>query len=793
MKRRLLFVFLIIMGASMLVNNPAKADGIIIPDPPICDRCPIPSPMSQLVIRYHHVTVEIENQIATTHVDQVFYNPNDWAVEGDYVFPIPVDAVVSDFILWIDGEPVQGEILDADQARRIYEDIVSNLRDPALLEYADMGALRARVFPIPPMGERRIELEYSQALTADNGLVRYLYPLSTEKFSMEPLEDVSITVNIRSRQPIRAVYSPSHPTSIFRENDFNILAGYEEQDVLPDKDFTLFYSIGETEAFHLLTYRDPTDLDDPDGFFLLLLAPSIQSSLRAVPKDVLLVLDRSGSMDGEKFIQAQDAARFILNHLNPNDRFNLITFSTGAEVYASKLRPASEADEALSWVDHLHAEGSTDINRALLEAAYMVDQERPTYLIFLTDGLPTVGEVDSQRILDNLEGSAPNNLSLFAFGVGYDVDTYLLDSLAQAHHGSSTYVVPGEQLDEILSTFYSKISAPVLTDLHLDFGDLIVSDIYPHPLPDLFVGSQIVIVGRYRDGGTTDVQLSGLVNGHTKTFTYQDQVFDIQSSVRGGSLTSLPRLWATRKVGYLLQQIRLSGPNKEVIDDIVRLSIRYGIVTPYTSYLVTEPLPLGAAEQERIADEEFKQFSEEAELPSFGRQAVEQAEGQSSLANSDTAVSGPVEAVGKVRVIGSHTFVYFDGIWTDTMFDPEQMETMKIAFLSDDYFTLARTRSELADAFALGIKVIVVFGDVAYEVVDENTPVDPINIPTVSPTTEFDQPITAVGTPKPTQLAPKQPTSSPRSALPCWSGLIVAMLPLFTFGLVKLISMDKQR
>lgn len=790
MKRRFIFTFLIIMGVSMFVYTPAKADGIIIPDPPICDPCPIPSPMSQLVIRYHHVTVNIENQVATTHVDQVFYNPNDWAVEGEYVFPIPVDAAVSDFILWIDGDPVQGEILDADQARRKYEEIVSNLRDPALLEYADMGAFRARVFPIPPMGERRIELEYSQALTAENGLVRYLYPLGTEKFSMEPLEDVSVTVNVSSSQPIRAVYSPSHPISIHREDDYHILVGYEEQDVLPDKDFALFYSIGETEAFHLLTYRDPSDMDDPDGFFLLLLAPSVQQSLRAVPKDVLLVLDCSGSMDGEKFIQAQDAVRFILENLNPDDRFNLITFSTGVEVYSSGLQPASEAKDALPWVDRLRAEGSTDINRALLEAAYMVDQERPTYLIFLTDGLPTVGEVDNQRIIDNLEGSAPKNLSLFAFGVGYDVDTYLLDSLAQAHHGSSTYVVPGEQLDEVLSAFYSKISAPVLTDLNLDFGDLITYDVYPHPLPDLFIGSQITIVGRYRDGGTTDVKLSGLVNNRKQTYSYRDQIFDIESFNRAGSISSLPRLWATRKIGYLLKQVRLTGPDKEIIDEIVRLSIRYGIVTPYTSYLVTEPFPLGAAEQERIAAEEFKQFSEEAELPSFGRQAVEQAEGQSSLANSDSAVSGPVEAVGKVRVIGSHTYVYFDGIWTDTMFDPEQMETLKIAFLSDDYFTLARTRSELADAFALGIKVIVVSGEVAYEVVDEDTPVDPIIINPVSPTTEFDQPIPAVETPKPDQPISTQPVSSTSSSLPCWSGIIVAMLPVLTFGLVKQITKD---
>jgi Ca-activated chloride channel family protein len=786
MKKRIILVISVVLSVSTLLYVPAKADGIIIPEPPICDPCPIPSPMSQLKIRYHHVEVTIEDQIATTHVDQVFFNPNDWDVEGVYVFPIPVDAAVSDFILWMDGKPVQGVILDADQARQTYEEIVYSLRDPALLEYADMGALKASIFPIPPMGERRIELEYTQTLTAENGLIRYNYPLGREKFSVEPLENVSINVNISANQPIRAVYSPSHPISINREGANHLQAGYEERDVLPDQDFSLFYSIGESEAFHLMTFRDPFDREDVDGFFLLLLAPGFQETARAVPKDVLIVLDRSGSMEGEKFEQAQGAVSFILDKLNPEDRFNLVTFSTGVELYANEIQPVSEVDNAQYWLDNLRAEGSTDINRALLEAAYLVDSNRSTYLIFLTDGLPTMGEVESEKIIANMNESSPNNLSFFAFGVGYDVDTYLLDSLAQEHHGNSTYVVPGEPLDEILSSFYTKISSPVLTDLKLDFGDLVTYDIYPHPLPDLFVGSQITVVGRYHQGGTYDVELRGLVEGGRQIFVYPDQYFEKVSRDHDGSITSLPRLWATRKIGYLLQQIRLQEPEREIIDEIVRLSIRYGIVTPYTSYLVTEPLPMVAEERERIVSGEFQKFSDQAALPTFGREAVESAEGQSSLANTDAVLSSPKEAIGKVRTVGSHTFILSDEVWIDTMYDQGKFEMIDIEFLSDNYFSFANEHPELADAFALGAQVIVVSGDKAYRVRAGELPLDHSSQTPIPTKAKDNDPKTPEIIPGTDEADSTEPNSSGNPSLLCWGGLIISVMPMVVLGAIKL-------
>ena len=730
MKTRL-FVVLSVLFLMMALPVAALADGIVIPEPPVCDPGPCDEyiPISQLSIRYHYVDVTIEDQVAITHVDQVFYNPNPYEIEGTYIFPLPEGAVVNDFVLWIDGMPVQGQVLDADEARDTYEEIVATMKDPALLEYVGRGAVQASIYPIPAYGERRIELEYSQALTAENGLVNYMYPLNTEKFSITLLEDVRVTVNVAAQQDVRAIYSPSHPILTNKISSNRFSAEYHETYVLPDADFSLYYSIGETEAFHLMSYIDPNDPLDPNGFFMMLLAPQPDVDGEAVPKNVILVLDRSGSMEGEKFLQAQEAMRFVLNHLGDDDRFNMVAFDTDIEHFSWSLEDVDEVPDALNWVDSLSTGGSTDINRALLEAVSMVDEERPTYLIFLTDGLPTEGVVDTQQILQNMQFSAPGNIRLFAFGVGYDVDTVLLDTLADNHSGDSEYVVPGEAIDEEISAFYAKISNPVLTNLELQFNGLTTYDIYPDPLPDLFKGSQIVVLGRYREGGTVDVRLTGYVNGQKQTFNYEGQKFATNNQESTSAEQMLPRLWATRKIGNLLQDLTLYGTNSETVDQIVKLSIRYGIVTPYTSYLVTEDMPIGLEEQDRIVQEEMELLTNQPTQPVTGAGAIEKSEDVDAMLEGEEIVVMDQEYSQTVKLVLDRTFVFVDGIWMDTAYDPDTMETIPVAFLSDDYFALAASDPVIAAAFALGDQVIVLADGAVYQVVDPDQDVEPIQIP----------------------------------------------------------------
>ena len=713
--RVLALLALLALVVPLVLPAVARADGVIIVEPPPCEtgRCPEPVVIAdQLEVRSHRVDVTIEDQVATTRIDQVFHNPNDWAAEGTYIFPIPEGAAIGEFAMWVDGEKVEANLLDAAEARRIYDEIVRSMRDPALLEYIGRGAVQASVFPIPPFEDRRVEIEYGEVLTAEHGLTRYVYPLNTERFSAAPLEQVSVRVAVESPDPVRAVYSPSHSIAVDREDERRFVAGWEAANVIPDTDFELFYSASPDQiAANVVSYWDGAS---GEGYFMLLAAPGVETGGQVIAKDVIVVLDTSGSMEGEKLAQAKSAVRYVLEHLNPEDRFNIVEFSTGAREYAQELQPASAAADAASWVEALPPTGGTDINLALLNAMAMVEPEqtRPAIVLFLTDGLPTEGEVEIDRILGNVAANAPANVRLFAFGVGDDVDTLLLDSLAEAHSGATTYVRPGEKIDEAVAGFYAGISAPVLADLELEVSGVQVEDLYPSPLPDLFAGSQLVVMGRYRDGGTATVTLRGTVNGESKEFTYAEESF----AAAGGN-AFVPRLWATRKIGYLLNQIRLHGENPELVQAIVDLSVRHGVVTPYTSYLITEDDILTEEGRQAAADEEFARQQEAPPAAVSGGAAVSTAQANASMAAADAPAAPSEEYANQVRHVGARTFVLQGDAWVETTFDPSKLTPTRVVFASDEYFALLEAHPDLGPAFALGAHVIAMAGGQAYEVV----------------------------------------------------------------------------
>jgi Ca-activated chloride channel family protein len=521
---------------------------------------------------------------------------------------------------------------------------------------------------------------------------------------------------------------------IVRRGDHNAVVGYEEYDVKPDRDYVLYYTVSpEDVGVNLLSYKPD---GRSDGFFLLLAAPKVDvEAQQVVAKDVILVLDVSGSMRGPKIEQAREALSFVLDNLNEEDRFNVIAFSTATHPYARDLVPAHERGEALDFVARLEANGSTDINRALLEAVSITDRERPTILVFLTDGLPTVGEIDVERIIDNVGGSAPDNVRVFPFGVGYDVNTTLLDTIAQNHRGASGYVRPEEAIDEKVSAFYSKVSTPLLSDLSIDFGRIDVDDVYPYPLPDLFAGTQLVVVGRYRNGGDTAITLEGEVNRKSQAFEYDDVYFHQDSGDE-----FIARLWATRKIGYLLQQIRLHGEAGELVDEVVDLSIRYGIITPYTSFLVEETdMALREEGRSEIVEKEVAQATA-SPLPTSGAQAVDRSAGEKALSEAEApaapalpqGMSGAATdeygyEISPIKYVGAKTFVLHEGVWIDTTFDEDKMEPVPVSFGSDDYFALVAARPEWGKYLALGDHVIVVLEGQAYEVREGEAP--PLEVP----------------------------------------------------------------
>jgi Ca-activated chloride channel family protein len=358
-----------------------------------------------------------------------------------------------------------------------------------------------------------------------------------------------------------------------------------------DKDFRLYYAPStEDVALRLLAHRAP---GEEEGYFMLLARPDDELEQgKVLPKEVVFALDTSGSMAGEKMEQARKALTFCLGQLNPNDRFNLVTFSTEVRALSEKtLLDAGKENikKALAAVEMLEATGGTAIDEALRTALAMdfrPDQSVAKLVIFLTDGLPSIGTTDTVSILKGAaSGNAQAKARIFTFGVGADVNTHLMDRLSRDAEGWSSYVAPKEDLELKLSDFYARVKNPVMTNVALDFGaESKVGSLYPRKIPALFKGSEILLFGRFKGEGPAEVKLRGLVSGQEKEIRLN---FSWPKEERENDF--LPRVWAMRKIGHLLEEVRLRGTNPETIEEIVALAQRHGIVTPYTSQLVLEP------------------------------------------------------------------------------------------------------------------------------------------------------------------------------------------------------------
>lgn len=730
MKPRLLS--LIVCVVLMLGTIPVFAQRDIVPQPGVF------TDPSWLKIDYQKIDVKIDNQIATTNIDMQFTNEGPALAEGTFLFPLPQGATVSELVMYINGVAIEARVLPADDARGIYNEIVRQYRDPALLEYVGTSAIQANVFPIPPGESRRIEIAYTQVLEIDNGLIHYIFPMNTNAVTPRPIEQMNIRVDVVSNDPISNIYSPSHRVAVVRgrNTDSAFVASWEATNVLSGgDDFSLYYAIANnTISVNLLSYRESAN---QDGFFMLLVQPPLSvPEDHVLPKDVIIVVDQSGSMDGVKWTQAQQATRYVLENLNPRDRFNVVVFSSGVRVYADDLQPQSEARDAANWVDGLFPEGGTNIELALSTALELVNGDRASTILFLTDGLATEGITFTDDILKSLSAKARANTRIFTFGVGDDVDTLLLDSIARDFRGTTAYVRPSQRVDESVASLYNKISAPVLTDVALDFGGARVELMYPNALSDLFAGEQITLVGRYRDGmNNFAITLTGTVGGVQTQYVYDGLSFRHNA----GGEPFIARLWATRRIGDLLNTIRLNGENPELIDSIVSLSVRYGIITPYTSFLIDENDILTQGGMERARDD-VGQSAASFSSNNTGRQAVDDADMMNSMNMAEAPAAPmmmmpmPTQTAGVGNTIGGNTapnapmqnaittvnaktFININGVWNDTTFRADTMETVKIEFLSDDYFDLLMQMPELADYFALGQAVIVVIDDVAYEVV----------------------------------------------------------------------------
>ena len=658
------------------------------------------------------VSVHVRGRVARVEVEEWFLNRGGRLGEGDYLYPLPGEAVFSDLSLFQGDVELKGETMDADKARGIYEEIVRRKKDPALIELAGHGLLRARVFPINPGETRKITLRYTQLLSRAGDALQLRYAAGGKNGGQGGVEGaqglqrireavpLQFTVTVDSAAQFRDPFSPTHEVEVTRRDGRLVVRPRSGL----SGDFALFLPLaGRAVGLTVAAHRP----DGEAGYFMLTLSPG-EARDGAAARDLTVVVDVSGSMSGTKLEQARAALYQVLGTLASRDRFRLIAFSSGVRSHAPTWTPATPASlaEAREWVDGLSATGGTNIEGALAEAFRVAPGDgRLPIVLFLTDGLPSVGEQNPEQIAartDRERGAT----RVFAFGIGYDVNTYLLDRLSAAGRGATAYVEPHENMEDAVGGLMAKIQHPVLTDLALESGARI-EEVYPERLPDLFAGEELVVFGRYAGSSERGaVTVTGRRGGRPERYS-TNATFPRHEN--GNDF--IPRLWASRKIGVLQQAVRLNGANPEVIEEIRQTALRYGLLSEYTSYLVQEPEVVamgGRALQLRDAAP-----APAAEQAGAGAVATARADQQRRELKSMAQLNAADTVVlmrghfGQAQRVSGRTFQQQrDGTWADLLHG-DSLPVVKIEPFSPAYFEVLRQLPELRDVVQRMDRVVI--------------------------------------------------------------------------------------
>ena len=664
-----------------------------------------PLPVGDVTRTGSDVRIAVDGRVARMEIEERFRNNGAVAAEGSYLYPMPGEAVFTNFSLWMGDQEVKGETMNAEKARSIYEEIVRRRKDPALLTFAGHGLVRARVFPIQAGETRKVALRYTQLLTRAGDAMRLRYSLGNRGTS----GGSSLVVHASNASSYGAPYSPTHAIQTRTTGD--------RLEITVPGDAT-----GEVELFlplrqglvgtSLVTHAPGGE----DGYFMLLLAPAATEAGASVPRDLTLVVDVSGSMSGTKLEQAKAALEQALGTLGGGDRFRLIAFSSGVRRFRPEFVPATRENltDAREFIAALGADGGTNIASALdaaLEGGG--DAERLGIVLFLTDGIPSVGEQAPDRIAEQA-ASRVGRARIFTVGIGHDVNTYLLDRLASRGRGTAEYVPPGASVETAMGLLMGKLRHPALVDLRIGDTPVSISQVFPTQLPDLFFGEELVVLGRYRGTGRGDVIVTGRRNGRQERITTAANFPSHEAENE-----FIPKLWATRQIGELTRQIRLEGASPALVSQVRDLGLRFGILTEYTSYLVLEPsavvagngVPLPArAEDAGGASNSAAQTGgvafDRARASSKFTESKSLAEADSMASARLATLSPTTPSAAATRRAGGRIFVMRGQVWTD-IGHADRITITEVEAYSRAYFDLVRQLPELAAYLPVGDQLLI--------------------------------------------------------------------------------------
>ncbi len=537
-----------------------------------------------LEIKQQDVRVTINNSVAVTQIDQVFVNTENRQVEALYTFPVPREASVSNFSMWIGGKEMIGEVVEKQRAKQIYESYKQQRRDPGLLEQVDYKQFEMRIFPIPAGAEQRIRIEYYQQLDVDHDWATYVYPLATDVRG-KPMDTrvrgrFSLNLDIKSEVPIKELRSESHADDFVVVNHQPNYA----QAAMELNEGDLSRDI----VMAVQTKRARTGLDvvtshpqGEDGYFMMTLTPGEDLSETMEAMDYVFLLDVSGSMarDDKLAISGRSVLAFI-DSLGPEDRFDCLAFNMTPTPLFQSLQAANSDNlsQARDFFAAQRALGGTMLQPALSAAYAYRDDDRPLNVVLLSDGMTETGE---QAELMQLIQSRPAGVRVFCIGVGNEVNRPLLEQMAQQAGGLAAFVSTQDSFARQAQLMRQKLIRPAIQNLSVQFQGGAVKEVEPTELGDLFYGTPLRMFGRYGNGGTVEVTLKGQIQGAP-----WEQTVEMQLPKDDQGNSEIERMWASKRVARLLAQERAGKGSNQ--DEIVRLSEGYSIVSPYASMLVLE-------------------------------------------------------------------------------------------------------------------------------------------------------------------------------------------------------------
>jgi len=547
------------------------------------------SPVFDLQLRKFKSTVEIQDQFAVVHVDEVFYNANAATLEGIYFFEMPAGSKLTEMFLWINGQRVEQVIKPRAEAVQQYEQIVRRLTDPLLAEQVAENVFRLRLFPLPPRSERRLELKYIQPLPLKNNAIEFFFPLRLENYAAKLVDSAAIHVDFNLQSPVDSLwFGAPVPLSTIRVSEISATryaVDFKAAQTAFDYDFSFYFRPKNLPLLNTLKYVPAKPGDD--GFYVSWVSPPRRffPSIDG-PRQFVFCADISASMIGTRLTQVKQALNYFVEQLQPSDRFNVVAFNTDVFSFSAALVQAEAANKARAktYLQTLAATGLTNLNGALSTALAMLNNaDGQAQILLVSDGQPTWGETRLDSVLANVKRNNRVGAAIFPIGLGSDLSKDFFQALAQQNGAAAFFIGETENVADRLVQIHQTITAPILTNVQLSSPNIAASDVFPTTVPNLALGAQVLQVGRYTPPFLGKLQFRA---NSGKTVIDTSVAVDLRNAPDNKYVS---RFWAAQKIQALLRDIDRFGQRPELINAVIYLSVNYSILSPYTAFLVIEP------------------------------------------------------------------------------------------------------------------------------------------------------------------------------------------------------------